>query len=228
MLYPMLMDGMIEACPITGAAHRSCSGLFHLCVDRGKGGCIYKLLAGKARTTPALRVCEIKEPIKSPLMISKGCQATGKKIPYIFWGAACWANWIILNLDSMEAMAELPRVELLIRRAQELDEGFYYGGPDLFLGVWLASRPAVAGGDLKKAQQYFLRALDFGKGKFLMAYVYYADNYARRALDKELFVSTLKKVLETPADISPELTLVNTIAKNKAAELLRHTNEYFD
>jgi hypothetical protein len=191
-----------------------------------------KLLAGKAKDYALRSLLQrgFKDPVKSPFDdFQKYVQASGKKdVPYIFWAAACWANWIILNLDSVEAMAELPRVELLIRRAQELDEGFYYGGPDLFLGIWLASRPAIAGGDLQKARQYFLRALYLGKGKFLMAYVYYADNYARRALDKELFVSTLNKVLETPADTVPELTLVNTIAKGKAKELLSHVDEYFE
>lgn len=233
--YLMLMDGMIETWPdnaelLIAAAQAYSSFASILGGDQDKE--YTKLLAGKAKNYALRSLAQrgFKDAVKSPFdEFKKDVQASGKKdVPYIFWTAACWANWIMLNLDSIEAMAELPRVELLIRRAQELDEGFYYGGPDLFLGIWLASRPAIAGGDLKKAQQYFLRALDLGKGKLLMAYVYYADNYARRTLDKELFVSTLNKVLETPADIVPELTLVNTIAKAKAKELLSHVDEYFE
>jgi hypothetical protein len=233
--YLMLMDGMIEAWPdneqlLIAAAQAYSSFASVLGGDQDTE--YTKLLAGKAKDYALRSLAKrgFKDPLKSPFDdFTKDVQASGKKdLPYIFWAATCWANWIILNLDSMEAMADLPRVELLIRRAQELDEGFYYGGPDLFMGIWLASRPTIAGGDLQKAQQYFLRALDFGKGKFLMAYVYYADNYARRAPDKELFVSTLNKVLETPADIAPELTLVNTIAKKKAKELLSHVDEYFE
>ena len=233
--YLMLMDGMIEAWPdneelLIAAAQAYSSFASVLGGDQDKEYTL--LLSGKARAYALRSLVQrgFKDPIKSSFDdFTTDVQAAGKKdVPYIFWSAACWANWIILNLDSVEAMAELPRVELMIRRAQELDEGFYYGGPDLFLGIWLASRPAIAGGDLQKARQYFLRALDLGKGQFLMAYVYYADNYARRALDKDLFVSTLNKVLETPADISPELTLVNTIAKTKAKELLSHVDEYFE
>jgi hypothetical protein len=233
--YLMLMDGMIESWPdneqlLIAAAQAYSSFASVLGGDQDKE--YIKLLSGKARAYALRSLTKrgFKDPVKSPFDdFQKDIQASGKKdVPYIFWTAACWANWIILNLDSVEAMAELPRVELLIRRAQELDEEFYYGGPDLFLGIWLASRPAIAGGDLQKARQYFLRALYLGKGKFLMAYVYYADNYARRALDKDLFVSTLNKVLETPADIVPDLTLVNTIAKSKAKELLSHVDEYFE
>jgi hypothetical protein len=128
----------------------------------------------------------------------------------------------------MEAISELPRVESLMKRALELDEGFYYGGPHLFMGIWFASRPQIAGGNLKKSQDHFLKAIDLGQGKFLMAYVYYADYYARKKMDKELFISTLKKVVETPAETSPDLVLVNTVAKNKAKELLGRVEEYFD
>jgi TPR repeat protein len=116
----------------------------------------------------------------------------------------------------------------MMKRALELDEGFYYGGPHLFMGIWFASRPKIAGGDLKKAQEHFLKALKLGQGNFLMAYVYYANYYARKMMDKDLFISTLQKVLETPADTSPDLVLVNTVAKKQAKELLSHMEEYFE
>ena len=86
----------------------------------------------------------------------------------------------------------------------------------------------MAGGDLKKAQQHFLRAIDLGEGKFLMAHVYYANYYARPSLDRNLFVSTLEMVLESPPDVSPDLTLLNTVAQKRAKELLSHVEEYFE
>ena len=61
-----------------------------------------------------------------------------------------------------------------------------------------------------------------------MAYIYYASYYARKSADKELFIATLQKVLETPADTLPELVLVNTVAKKQAKELLSHAEEYFE
>ncbi len=233
--YLMLIDGMTEAWPdneqlLIAAAQAYSSFASVFVADQDKE--YTKLLYGKAKDYALRSLVQrgFKDPRKSPLDdFQKDVQASGKKdVPYIFWAATCWANWIILHLDSMEALAELPRVELMMRRTLELDEEFYYGGPHLFMGMWLASRPAIAGGDLQKAKGHFLRALDLGKGKFLMAYVYYADNYARRAMDKDLFVSTLKKVLDTPADIVPELTLVNTMAKKKAKELLTRVDEFFE
>jgi hypothetical protein len=47
-------------------------------------------------------------------------------------------------------------------------------------------------------------------------------------MDKELFVSTLQKVLEAPAETSPDLILANTLAKKEAKELLSHVGDYFE
>jgi hypothetical protein len=181
----------------------------------------------------ALRSLEIrgfKKPLQRPFDdFKEGLKSLGKKdVPYLFWSATSWANWIRLNLDSMEAVSQLPRVESMMKRTLDLDEGFYHGSPHLFMGIWYASRPKIAGGDLKKSQKHFLKAMDLGQGKFLMAYVYYANHYARKMMDKNLFTSTLQKVLETPSDTSPELTLLNSVAKRQAKELLSHVEEYFD
>ena len=233
--YLMLMDGMIEVWPeneqVLIAAAQTYSSFASIFVEDQDQE--YAKLLFKRGRDYALRSLErrgLKEPRQSPFEdFQKGLKNLGKRdLPYLFWGATCWANWIRLNLDSMEALAELPKVEWMMKRALEIDEGFYFGGPHLFMGIWFSSRPKMLGGDLKKAQGHFLRALEFGKGKFLMAYVYYATYYARQALDKDLFISTLQKVLETPADISPELTLLNTVAKEKAKDLLTHVEEYFE
>ena len=233
--YLMLMDGMIEAWPdnerlLIAAAQGYSSFSSTFAEEQDKE--YVKFLLGRAKHY-ALRSLELRgfqDPLGRPFDdFKKGLRALGKKeVTYIFWAANCWASWISLNLDSMEALAELPRVELMMQRVFELDEGFNYGSPHLFMGILFASRPKLAGGDLKKSQEHFLKALDLGQGKFLMAYVYYANFYARQALDKDLFISTLQKVLETPGDISPELTLLNTVAKMKAKELLTHVEEYFE
>lgn len=233
--YLMLIDGMIQALPdnerllMAGAqSYSSFASLFVEEHDKEYANSLYT--RGKHYALRSLEMRGLKDPLQRPFdEFREGLKRLGKKdVPYLFWAGTCWVNWIRLNLDSMEAMSELPRVEWMMRRVLELDEGFYYGGPHLFMGIWLASRPKIAGGDLKKAQGHFLKALDLGQRKFLMAYVYYANYYARNMMDKDLFISTLQKVLETPADTSPDLVLLNTVAKNQAKELLGHVEEYFE
>jgi hypothetical protein len=172
----------------------------------------------------------IENPLTSPFDAYESAvrRMNPDDLPYIFWAGSCWAAWISVNRNSIQAIAELPRVEALMRRSLVLDESYYYGGPHLFMGVWYASRPPVAGGSLKRAQEHFSRAMDFGRGKFLMTYIYYADVYCRKALDRDRFTSTLQTVLSTPADIVPELTLMNTVARQRAENMLARTDEYFE
>jgi len=233
--YLMLMDGMIEAWPdndqlLIAAAQGYSSYASAFLEDQDKE--YAKVLYGKARNyaLKSLGVRGIKSPVETSLDdFKEGLVKLGKKdVPYIFWTATCWASWINVNLESMEALAELPRVEWMMKRVLELDETFYYGGAHLFMGIWFSSRPKGFGGDLKKAQDHFLKALELGRGKFLMTYVYYANYYARKAMDRDLFTSALQKVQNTPADVVPDLTLLNTVAKKKADELLTRADEYFE
>jgi hypothetical protein len=233
--YLMLVDGMIQALPdneqLLMAGAQSYSSFASLFVeDQDKEYAILLYERGKQYALRSLEMRGFKDPLQRPFDdFKEELKRLGKKeVPYLFWAATCWVNWIRLNLDSMEALSELPRVEAMMHRVLELDEGFYYGGPHLFMGIWFASRPKIAGGSLKKAQEHFLKALHLGQGKFLMAYVYYAKYYARKIMGKELFTSTLQKVLEIPVDTSPDLILVNTVAKKEAKELLNRVEEYFE
>jgi len=233
--YLMLLDGMVEAWPdnaqLLMAAAQGYSSYASVFLEDQEGDYAKRLTdKGKRYALRSLELKGLKNPLQRPFDDFKEDLAhLGKKeVPYLFWSATCWASWISLNLDSVEAVAELPKVEAMMQRVLTLDETFYYGGPHLFMGIWFASRPKIAGGDLKKAQTHFLRAIELSQGKFLMAYVYYASTYARQALDKDLFTSLLQKVLKSAADDPPELTLLNTVAKKKAHDLLGHSQEYFD
>ena len=232
--YLMLIDGMVEAMPnnarllITAAqAYASFASAFVEDADKEYARTLYE----KAKKY-ALRALELRG-LKQPLTRSfddfeNALNRLGKgDVPYMFWTATCWGSWIRLSLGSMAAVAELPRVEALMRRVLVLDEEFYFGGPHLFMGIWFASRPKIAGGDLTRAQHHFQKALEFSQGKFLMTQVYYADHYARKTFDRKLFLATLQNVLETPVDKIPQLTLLNTVAHKRAKEMIEQVDTYF-
>ncbi len=232
--YLMLIDGMVEALPdnkrlLISAAqlYASYASAFIQDTDKEYAAALYA--RAKDYALRALEQNGFKNPATRPFddFESRLYDLGKKDVPYIFWAASCWGSWISLNQGSIEAMAELPRVELLMKRVLELDEAFYYGGAHIFMGVLDASKPRVAGGDLNRARDHFLKAIELGDGKFLMARIYYADYYAKKALDRELFISILEKVRKIPADIPPELTLLNTVAHTKAKEMLNRVDEYF-
>jgi hypothetical protein len=232
--YLMLMDGMVESWPdnerllISAAqAYSSYAAAFVGVDDTALRDPL--LLRAKIYALKALEQRGISEPLTSPFdeFEHQVGQTKRSDIAYLFWAASCWGSWVGAHSTSITAVAELPRAEALMRRALILDETYHYGGPHLFMGVLYASRPPVAGGSLELSRQHFLKAIEIGQGQFLMTHVYYADNYARKILDRELFVSTLKKVLDTPADVVPELTLINSVARKKAEALLAKADEFF-
>jgi tetratricopeptide (TPR) repeat protein len=151
-----------------------------------------------------------------------------KDVPELFWTASAWASSIAGNPSSVESLADIPMLKATIERVLKLDEGFYHGGPHLLMGVYYAAIPSIMGGDLKKAKDHFERAFALGSDKVLMAYVFFAEYYARGAKDESLYVKTLQDVLSKPADTVPELTLANVVAKKKAKLLLDKRSEYFD
>ena len=232
--YLMLIDGMVEAVPdnarllITAAqAYASFASAFVEDADKEYARTLYA--KAKKYALRALELQGLKQPVSRSFDdFENALNRLGKDdVSYMFWTATCWGSWIRLSLGSMAAVAELPRVEALMKRVLVLDEEFYFGGPHLFMGIWFASRPKIAGGDLARAQQHFQKALEFSQDKFLMTQVYYADQYARKTLDKKLFVATLQNVLETPVDKIPQLTLLNTVAHKKAKELIEQVDDYF-
>jgi hypothetical protein len=232
--YLMLIDGMVEALPenkqlLITAAQSYASYATAFIQDEDKAYAI--TLYAKARSY-GLRALE-QNGFKNPLSrtfedFETGLQIMQKKdVPYLFWAASCWGSWINLNRRSMEAMAELPRVVSMMKRVLVLDEAFYYGGAHGFMGILEASKPRMAGGDLNLARDHFLKAIDLGDGKFLMTKVYYANYYAKKAFDRELYLSTLEEVLKTPADIVQELTLLNSVAHTKAQKMISEADDYF-
>lgn len=231
--YLMLMDGMIEAWPdndrlliAAAQAYASFASAFVEDDDAYRNA-----LLGRAKryALDALAHRGIEKPLTSPFEVFEAAvkQTDRADLPFIFWAGSCWGSWAAAHMNSIEAVAELPRVEALMRRALALDEGYYHGSPHLFMGIWYAARPRVAGGSLERAREHFQKAIELGQGKFLMAHVTFAEAYARKAMDRELFTAVLNKALATPADIVPELTLLNTVAHRKAADLLERADDFF-
>jgi tetratricopeptide (TPR) repeat protein len=148
-------------------------------------------------------------------------------VPAVFWSAFGWASAIYLSISDPDALADLPRVEAMMRFVAEKDSAFYYGGAYLFLGTLYGSRSKFLGGDPELARRYFERALAINEGKFLMTQVYYARSVAVQTLDEELFNRLLDTVDRTSLEVLPEFRLANAIAKNKAKILRAKMGELF-
>lgn len=148
-------------------------------------------------------------------------------VPAVFWTAIGWGSYISWSLDNLDALADLPKVEEMMKFVQQKDSTYYYGGATFFLATLYGSRPKMLGGDPRLSQELFERCLKMSDGKFLMVYVYYARSCAVQMQDEDLFRKCLDAVDAASLDILPEARLSNAVAKRKAALLRARGAELF-
>jgi hypothetical protein len=147
-------------------------------------------------------------------------------VPALYGFGAAWAGWVQAHSEEWGAVAEVPKIEALMRRVVDLDESYDHGGAHLYLGVLLTQRPASLGGQPEQGREHFERAIALSQGRNLMAKVFYARSYARLVFDRPLHDRLLREVLAADPQ-APGLTLSNTLARGEARGLLDEADEYF-
>jgi hypothetical protein len=233
--YLMLVDGLIEAYPNNGKlltagcqAYTVYASSFVEDLDPDKAALLYA--KAKEYGFRALSQDRNFQQAASGALddFTALLKDYGKEdVPALFWTSSAWAKWIGFNQESLEALADVPMLEATMERVIELDGSFHYGSPHLQMAVFLAAKPSIAGGNLDKAKAHFDQAFSLGAEKLFSAKVLFARYYAVRLKDRVLFRKTLQEVVTSPVDKVPELILSNTLAKEKARELLEKTDDYF-
>jgi hypothetical protein len=148
-------------------------------------------------------------------------------VPAMFWAASCLANWVNLNRTSPAGIAELASAATLMERVMTLDETFYHGGPHLFFGVYYGGRSPMFGGNFQLAEEHFRRAREINHGKLLVVDVLQAEYLDRQRLDREAFHRHLTHVIEAPDNLAPDMALMNAVAKQQAAQLIKREDTWF-
>ena len=149
-----------------------------------------------------------------------------KDVPTLFTLGSSWAAWIRSHRNDWNAVAEIARVEAIMQRVVEIDERYQDGAAHVYLGILASFLPPALGGRLDDGRQHFERALEISGQKNLMTKVVYARQYARMAYDRDLHDRLLNEVLGAEPNI-PGYVLSNTLAQQKAKELLDSADEYF-
>ena len=149
-----------------------------------------------------------------------------KDVPVLFALGSAWAAWIQAHREDWNAIAEISRVEVLMQRVVELDEFYQNGAAHLYLGVLATFLPSPMGGKPDVGRQHFERVLEISNNKNLMAKVIYARQYARLVFDRGMHDRLLTEVLKAEPDV-PGYVLGNTLAQQRARELLDSADEYF-
>ncbi|MEM6730101.1 MAG: TRAP transporter TatT component family protein [Myxococcota bacterium] len=118
------------------------------------------------------------------------------------------------------------RIVAVMTRVLELDPEFFYAAPHRYFGAFYARAPAFAGGDMDKSKEHFETSIT-KYPEYLGTKVLYADYWAAKQDDKDLFVKMIDEVLAADADAVPELVAENRIEQQKAKQLKEKIDEIF-
>lgn len=231
--YLLMIDGLIEGDPkdesllLTGSKlYSSYSTAFVMNEDRSKR------MAEKSLSYARTAMCQKNQTLCAAAGgrlddLEKILPNINKKDQNVLYGfATAWAGWIQVNTSDWNAIADIPKLTALFQHSIEMDETYDNGGAHLYLGVLTSLLPPNAGGKPEISRQHFERARVLSDGNNLMVNVLYAKHYARLVFKKDLHDQLLSQVLDAETK-KPGLTLINTIAKQQAEELLAESNDYF-
>lgn len=181
-----------------------------------------------AKTALCLEVSNLCEALAAKQAEFEHALAQTKinQLPVMYGFANAWAGWIQVNAADWNALVDLPKLTALLQHCLELDETFDDGGSHIYLGVLSTQLPPGLGGKPEIGRAHFERANEISAGKNLMINVLMAEHYARIVFDQELHDKLLQTVLNEPADV-PGFTLINTLAKRRAGELLKDSVDFF-
>ena len=140
--------------------------------------------------------------------------------------ASAWAGYLQSHTDDWGAVADLPKLEALLNRVVALDPQYDHGQAWMYLGVLNSVRPEAVGGKPELGRSYFERAVQISSGKNLYAKTLEAEFYARLVFNQTLHDQLLNDVLAADPK-APGLTLINTLAQERAKKLLASGKDYF-
>lgn len=231
--YLILVDGLIDAAPKDAAL--LCTGAQLYSAYAGnliEPGVRARQLANKARSYGQRALCAHSAGFCDlpALEFDRGnallTRATARDLPALSCFGQAWAGAIQADTENWEAIAEIPKVRAIFERIVALDDAFDFGSAHLYLGVLNTLLPPAYGGKPEVGRGHFERALALSDGKNLMVPVLYAERYARLVFDRELHDRLLQQALSGTVQVR-HLTLINTLAQQRARALQASANDYF-
>ena len=167
---------------------------------------------------------KLGEPLDEFEPVLTRVKSSEQSLLYAFGSA--WAGWLQVNSDDWNAVAQIPKLNAIFKHSISLNEAHDHGGAHLYLGVLASQIPPSLGGKPELGRYHFERAQHFSNNKNLMVNVMFAEHYARLVFDQELHDQLLKQTLNTDIE-APGMTLINTLAKQRASQLLAESQDFF-
>lgn len=231
--YLIMIDGLIEGDPqnrnlLLAGARLYGSYTAAFIEDEPRAQRLASKALSYARRALCIEIVEVCSAIDSKLdpFVSSLSDTQASDLKTLYGFAMAWASWIQINSTDWNAVADLPKVTALFERCLLIDENYEGGGAHVYLGVIKSLLPAALGGKPELARIHFERAIEISGGHNLMISVLMAKHYTRNVFDQELHDALLTTVEASPVEY-PGYTLINTLAKIEAEQLLAESGDFF-
>lgn len=163
----------------------------------------------------------IKDGASWPDEIKK---ADAKAYAGLYWYATNLGKWALLE-GVTTILARKDDIKAIMDVIVAKDPNYFHGAPHRYFAVYHTKVP-LGGGDPPKSKESFDKSLAISPN-YLATKVLYAEVYATLVQDPVLFEKLLKEVIETPADVVPEITPENTLEQRKAKRMLAQKDDLF-
>ncbi len=170
---------------------------------------------------------EFTKKMRSGWRIEEAVQVLDKRaVPALYWRSSALGKWATAD-GFATLLSYKDEVKAIMQRCLDLDQPYYFYGPDRYFGVFYGRAPAMSGGDLNKSKHHFEISLskypDYFATRVLMA-----DDYAVKAQDKQLYRELLEYVINGDPEALPEAAPENRCEQRKAKLLLEEIEERFE
>ncbi len=156
----------------------------------------------------------------------EAAKTIGKEgIEGVYWTVICMSKWSRLKGFSY-VLFNKNRGWEMIQHVRSLDNTWYYGAADRYLGAFYAVAPSIAGGDMEKSWEHFMASLEVAPDYFA-THVLISEYYATKVQDKELFLKHLDIVLNGDPAVYPDIIPYQRVEQEKARKLLDGIEDYF-
>lgn len=145
--------------------------------------------------------------------------------PAMYWYSVCLGKWA--NEQGIAALLKYKsRIYKIMERVLAIDETYYFGAPHRYFGVYFAKAPGFAGGDMGKSKVHFEKSIELAPD-YLATKVLFAEFWATKEDEEELFYQLLDQVIAGDATKIPGVTPEQTFEIQKATRLKLEGEDLF-
>jgi len=149
-------------------------------------------------------------------------------VPLLYWTGAAWSLAVSMSPDNPALLADLPRIEALLRRALALEEGYDAGAIHELFVAFEGARPEAMGGSIERARHHMKRAMALSAGKKISPLVTFAETVSVRTQDRKGFLDLLDRALAFDArSAAPEYRMGNLVSQRRAGWMKGRVDELF-